>query len=365
MKKKIQILFIVPSMNGGGAEKVISTLLQYMNADLFQISLVLLVKEGVFLKDIPSHVSLIDLNVKRVRYALGKIIKVIIKTKPDIVFSTLGHLNLAISMLIPLLKIRMKKKIIYIARESNTVSVINQQEKYTIIMNLLYKYYYSHFDYIIAQAEYMKNDLIENYNLDKNKIQVIYNPVDIEKINVLANKVRTNVFASNKINLLAVGRLSYQKGFDILLKALIYLDERFFLTILGTGNEYENLKEQIIFANLEHKVCLKGFEDNPYPYMKQADILILSSRFEGFPNVVLESNACNTPVIAFNCPGGIEEIIISSENGWLVECGNYKELAKTLNTIEFSRQYDIENIKRFDIHYIIQQYEEFFIKILE
>jgi glycosyltransferase involved in cell wall biosynthesis len=148
-------------MRGGGAERVISILLQHLDFNKFELTLVLLSKEGKFLADIPKYVNIIDLQTARVRNSIVKLVKTINKEKPNIVFSTLGHLNILISILRPFLS----EKIIFVGRESNTVSVINAQNKHTYLMNFLYKRFYNNFDYIIAQAEYMKNDLIDNYNI--------------------------------------------------------------------------------------------------------------------------------------------------------------------------------------------------------
>jgi glycosyltransferase involved in cell wall biosynthesis len=89
--------------------------------------------------------------------------------------------------------------------------------------------------------------------------------------------------------------------------------------------------------HIQNRVNFLGFKDNPYKYMAQADLLVLSSRYEGLPNVVLEANACGLPVVAYNCPGGTREIIKDGLNGFLVECGNIDELTfKIEESIKYS-----------------------------
>ena len=231
-------------------------------------------------------------------------------------------------------------------------------------MDFLYKKFYNNFDYIIAQANYMKNDLVDNYKLTKEKIHVIHNPIDFGRVNSLSSDTDIVLFNKTKINLLAVGRLSYQKGFDTLIKIMNELDARYHLTILGDGPDKGKLNQLINKYHLSEQVTLKGFVDNPYTYMKQADIFILSSRFEGFPNVVLESNACNTPVLAFDCPGGTSEIIIENQNGWLVECQNINSFIEKINAIDYKKEINNDNLKKFKVDEIINQYESFFKMII-
>jgi glycosyltransferase involved in cell wall biosynthesis len=180
----------------------------------------------------------------------------------------------------------------------------------------------------------------------------------------LSKIITTDLYDKNKINLIAVGRLAYQKGFDTLLDIMKQLDDRYHLTLLGDGPNRKALIQYIKDNNLQNKVTLKGFVDNPYPYMRQADIFVLSSRFEGFPNVVLESNACNTPVIAFDCPGGTKEIIVENKNGWLVECQNVKKFIDKLTKLDYQKQIN-NSFSKFKVEEIINQYESFFNKIID
>lgn len=347
-------------MRGGGAERIISIILNFLDRKKFEPILVLLKKEGPYLADIPRDIQIVDLQASQARYAIIKIMRTIKQIKPDIVFSTLGYLNILIAIIRPLLP----EKIIFIARESNTVSIKNKQEKYPMLFNVLYKVFYNNFNQIISQSEYMKKDLIDNYNIMTEKIEVIYNPVNIPKIKAFANKNITNPYKSDRFNLLSVGRLDDQKGYDLLIETMKKLDHRFHLTIVGEGKDESKLKYLVESFDIREKVTFVEFQSNPYVYMKYADLYILSSRYEGLPNVVLEANACGTPVVAFNCPGGTGEIIENGKNGFLCECGNITELAKKINKAS-SYTFDKNKIKsliqnQYDVHIIIKQYEKIF-----
>jgi len=357
--KRRRILFFLPFMNGGGAERVVLTLLHHLDREKYEPLLVLLKKEGRYLSLIPADIEVIDLQVTQARYAIVKIIKVIKEKKPEVVFTTLAYLNLIIAMLRPFFP----KKILFIARESNTVSVRNKREKYPKLFDWLYKKVYKNFDIIVTQATYMRDDLVEHYGIESAKMEIIYNPVDAENIREKAALDGANLPAK-KYTLLAVGKLGYQKGFDILLSIMTRLDAEYHLTILGEGSEQEALERQIRQLGLEDRVDLAGFCENPYTHMREADLFVLSSRFEGLPNVVLEANACGTPVVAFDAPGGTAEIINEGENGFLVPAFDEDAFA---GAIQQARHFDFdkESIaarteKDFSIEQIIKAYELLF-----
>jgi glycosyltransferase involved in cell wall biosynthesis len=356
-----RIIFIVPSMEGGGSERVISILVKHLSREKFDIILVLLKKKGEYLDSLPSDIPIIDLNVNAARFAIFKIRNIIRKLNPDIVFSTLGHLNILISILIPFLAPKIK----FIARESSIVSLRKNQKYLTALFDFLYKTFYNNFDWIICQSDYMMNDLYNHYKIEKEKMIVINNPVDIENINTLSKESANLLFEKEKINLLAVGRLENVKGYDLLLQTLSELNSNYHLTIIGEGSEENVLKTLARTLNVENQINFLGFQKNPYKYMRQADLCILSSRYEGLPNVVLEANVCGTPVVAFECPGGTAEIIENGINGFLVECGNIKELKskiKYTSLYKFDKDIIMNMINyKYNVDLIIKKYECIFL----
>jgi len=207
----------------------------------------------------------------------------------------------------------------------------------------------------------MKRDLHKNFNIPKNKMTVIHNPVDADYLHKKPEERENN---PEKIRLLAIGRLSYEKGFDLLLNAIKQLDEKYTLTILGEGSERKNLTNLIKRLNLDTRVELEGFIQKPYRYMQNSDLLVQSSRYEGFPNVLLEAGACGLPAVAFRCPGGSAEIIEDELNGILTDCENSSALAQAIEKA-VSIQWNKKNIadyihKRFATEKIITQYEKVF-----
>lgn len=362
---KVKILFILPSLSGGGAEKVISIIIKYLNRKHFTPILLLVAnvnKTDAFYKNIPEDVEVISLENSRARYSLIKIYLLIKKYKPHIVFSTLGYLNLLVSFLISLFK----NKTVFIAREANTVSIINKETNNTNIFNFLYKVLYPKFDHIICQCDFMRNDLISNYNIQKNKIVVINNPVEINDGADFHKNRDSGLYDRSKINLLAIGRLTYQKGFDLLLKTVTFLGPEYFLTILGEGPLYGELVNLSKELGLTNRIRFMGFIKNPESFIAQADLFVLSSRYEGFPNVVLEATLLGLPVVAFKSPGGIVEIIENGINGWLVEFGNIKEFSttieKAINAKLPPEEIHLKTMMKFNHTKIISEYEQLFKK---
>ncbi len=360
MKKKI--FFVLPSLFGGGAEKVVLTIVKHIDKEKFDPTLVLLNSNGSY--PVPKDTKVIDLNVQRARYGIFKVAGLLKKEKPDIVFSTLGHLNLLMSMI----RVFFGKDIRFIARESNTVSMENQTQRFTKLFDFLYKTFYNNFDTIITQCNYMKKDLVENYGIKSKKITMIYNPVDIEMIENNISQEATYTLPKNKINLIAAGRLSRQKGFDILIEAMSMLDEKYHLTILGEGEEAQNLQTLVQKHNLQKQITFAGFQKNPHKIIKQSNLFILSSRYEGLPNILLEANACGIGVVAFDTPGGTAEIIEEGKNAILLKQTTPKALAQGIQKatqIDFDSQKIKEMIKqRFNVKKIIKEYEKVFIKTL-
>ncbi|MFB9055252.1 glycosyltransferase [Mariniflexile ostreae] len=361
----LNIYIIIPNLKGGGSERVISNLVKYIDKNRFDVTLILGNKIGEYVKDIPVGIRVVDLRKNRVRYAIIPIIKIIKKEKPDIVLSTLGHLNLLIALFRPFLPRKTK----FIARESNTISVRNKDESCPWLFDFLFKTVYRNFDLVICQAESMKLDLLTNYNFPSDKTVVINNPIDFKNIDKLNAETAGVHLPDNKYNLLIVGRLSSQKRVDHAIKAMQNLSNEYHLTILGEGELKVQLQQLIDTLNLKEKISLVGFSDNPYSIYSKVDLLLSTSEYEGFPNVVLEANACGLPVVAYNYIGGINEIIVEGINGHLVENGNIRELSKTIINVLKYNNYDKKNIKiltkkRFEVGKIVKSYENEFYKLI-
>lgn len=336
---------------------MITTLCNELDRTKFCPKLVLFKKEGYYLNHLKEDVEIIELNTSRIRYSIFKIIPLIRKIKPEIVFTGWGEISAFLS---PIITFFPKTK--FITRETNVVS------KHVTRKEILFFYrFYINFHQIIAQSDDMKNDLIQNFNISENQIVKINNPVDFDLINRLKEENVVVDFNTNYKNIIAIGNLSPRKGFDLLLKVMNELkNEKIKLTILGDGafkEELSALKDQLGLTN----VTFLGNVSNPFLYLKQADLFVLSSRYEGFPNVLLEAGACGTYSLANNAPGGINEIIQEGTNGEIFPIEKAEGFSKKIKEI-LNESHDkskiVESIhSRFSKQIIIQQYESVFDKI--
>ncbi|MBW1618054.1 glycosyltransferase [Empedobacter falsenii] len=351
------ILFILPDLNQGGAERVITTLCNELDRTKFCPKLVLFKKEGYYLNHLKDDVEIIELKVSRIRYSIFKIIPLIKKLKPEIVFTGWGEISAFLS---PIISLFPKTK--FITRETNVVS------KHVKRKEILFFYrFYNNFHQIIAQSDDMKNDLIENFRISENKIVKINNPVDFDLINRLKIESVNVGFNMSYKNIVAIGNLSPRKGFDLLLNVMNELKgENIHLTILGDGAFKDELAQQKGELGLNN-VTFKGKVSNPFVYLKNADLFVLSSRYEGFPNVLLEAGACGTYSLTNNCPGGINEIVQEGINAEIFPIENSKGFAEKMKEI-LNQSHDKEKIvksiySRFSKEIIISKYESIFDKI--
>lgn len=352
MKKKV--LFIMPRLTIGGAQKVVSMVLKHLDRSRFDLVLCVLDAQGEYIAALPADIRIIDLQTKRVSHAFFKLLQVIKEERPNVVFSALSHLNMVVALCMPFVA----KDIRFIARETNIPSLNNRQNKLTWLFNILHRRLYPRYAQIICQSRDMRDDLRQNYRIPERRLCIINNPVEIANNRSLAHSSE-KLFDTTKINLLAAGKLKYQKGFDLLLDAIAELnDDRFHLTILGKGELETALKKQAEALGIAQQIDFAGEVQNPFPYLQQADIFILSSRFEGFPNVVLEALSVGTPVIAFNCKGGIDEIVIDGVNGILVQNGDSDALRQAI--ADYRRCLELPDVAasvaRFDVPIIVQQF---------
>lgn len=351
---KLKLLIFTPTLQCGGSEKYVSILCNNINIQKFDVTLCVVNNACPFYKINNTSVEVIDLKKKHVRTSLLAMLKIIKLKQPHIIFTTANHLNIYLAVFRRLFP----KNIITIARESSVVSVNTKRSRLPGLYNRLIKKYYKRFDAVICQSKFMQQDLIDNYNVLKNKTFVINNPV--EEIVAAVHAPVVNKFVT-------VARLSEEKGIDRLIRIVAKLSIPFQYYIIGGGNKKEELQQLIATLHLQSKVFLVGERNDPFAGMEDASLFLMGSHYEGFPNTLLEAGMLGIPVVAFDVPGGINEIIINGENGLHVkdndEVAFGQAIEKAMHT-NFNGQQIKQTIQtKFSVKYIINKTEDLFMQL--
>jgi len=341
---KIKILFFLPNLNGGGAEKVTVNILRKLNKDKYDLHLVLTEKKGQYLDLIPNYVQIHDLKVSKTVFSILKLRHKILEIRPDIVFSTLFRTHVVLNFAL----LGMKNKPKVILRSPNSPKLIIENKQISSFMKMMLEKAYRDADLIIAQTPEMKNEIIKYHHIEENKITVLLNPIDTDLIDEKIKDIQ-NPFDKEYVNVVAAGRLTHQKGFDVLIEAfkeVIENNNNFRLYIIGDGDDKSKLENLIEKYNLGKYITLLGFQDNPYKYFHYSDLYVLSSRWEGLPNTVLENLYLKKPIIATKCIPFMDHLIQDGKNGILVlpedsktlfsAILNYKIINTEYKTIEFN-----------------------------
>ena len=331
MKK---ILFVAPNLEHGGAESVLVKIINNIDLKNYEVKLALLQKRGSHLSKLKNDIEILDLNAKGPIESILELKKAIRHEKPTTVFSIIGHVNIYMAIL----KVLFFKDVKFIARENVVYSewLYKDRNIKKIVLGMLYSIYLKRLDVIMVQSNFMSEQIMRYFNVPKDKIAVFNNPLEHKNIAKLAfESIDDDRWDTTKINLIAVGRIEEVKNYIEMIDIVNMLPSKFHLNILGEGTEKKKIEEYISNKSMNNKVSLFGYADNPYKYMKNSSVLLLTSHRESYPNVVLEANACGTFVVSYNMPGGISEIIQENGiNGKLIEYGNKEEAAKIIVEVD-------------------------------
>ena len=323
MKSLNKICLFIPSLEGGGAERVFLNLANYLEKNHINYNLLLGFKKGHNLNKILNSSKVFSLET-RGRYYFINFFNYLRKEKPTKIYSTLLSANFCNS----LSRLFFLKKSEHILREANIVVLPkNIIRKFFII--LIYQFYYLA-NKIIVNSNDTKTSLLKIVPYLQKKIYVIPNPVFFEKE---IDKISTsNRFNNSKIfNFIGIGRLVDQKNFQLLILAFNIVQKTYNSRLIIAGNGF--LKDKLIKLTkdlkINKKITFLDYQNNISNLFDRKSIFVLSSKYEGFGNVVVEALMNGVPVVSTDCPGGPLEILNNGEFGYIAE-QNYHDLSKNM-----------------------------------
>lgn len=302
--KKVKILFVLPALISGGAERILINLMNATDANKYDRFFLSVKNEGELSSIIAPDITQYRLGIHKFIFCLPALYKKLHEASPDIVISTMTHMNFALLLLRPFFP-----RTRFIVREAITPSYfLTKYPSAAWLIKLLYRWLYPGAHLVLSPSQAIFAEFDRHFGSKWARRVVLRNPVASSDLRMGAETEFPE--PSERIRFVACGRLVPQKGFDRLIQTLAQTppSKNWHLTILGEGDQRAELESLIEKNGLSSHISLPGLLRNPHGHFAAADCFLLPSRFEGLPNVVLESLACGTPVIATQESGGIAEI---------------------------------------------------------
>jgi glycosyltransferase involved in cell wall biosynthesis len=327
----------------------------------FGVDLVLVRKYGPYLDQVPDAVRVIDLEAPRVLPSLPGLVRYLRRERPRVLLSEMGHANVVALWARRLAGVPRRVVVCHhsISQRESIQPVWNLREW---LMQGFVRCSYPWAEEIVAVSGGLADRLAQTTGIPRERIEVIYNPVITPELRKKAQAPLNHPWCApgEPPVILSIGRLTAQKDFPTLIQAFAQVRQshRVRLMILGEGEDRPGLAALVREQGLEDDVALPGFVDNPYAYLTQASLFVLSSRWEGLPTVLIEALYCGVPVVATDCPYGPQEILADGQYGSLVPVGNATALAAAIvagldGKTPYPRR---ESWRPFELDTVVEQY---------
>jgi glycosyltransferase involved in cell wall biosynthesis len=325
-----RIAFFLPTLAGGGAERVALNLLKGMSERDVLLDFILADATGPYLDQVPKGVRLIDLGTGRVTKSIPALAKYLKEVQPVGLLSHMNHTNVAAILAKELA--RSKTKLVVV--EHGTLSAAKSELLRSKLVPPMMKWLYPRANTIVGVSRGVSEDLDTELGFRPGTVKTVYNPVIDRDLIAKANMPVEHPWfeAGNPPVFLAVGRFTPPKDFPNLIAAfgILRQQKNARLMILGEGELRGELEAQIDRLGIGADVSLPGFVSNPYAYMSKSSAFVLSSRWEGLPTVLIEAMACGCAVVSTDCPSGPQEILAGGKYGMLVPIENAPALADAM-----------------------------------
>ncbi len=321
------IAFFLPSVRGGGAQRVIVNLMEGITERGLPVDLVLSAAEGPYLDQLPSGARVVDLRAGRLVWSIAPLIRYLRRERPRALVSSMSHANLIA---------------LWAARLAGVstpvmVTVHNTMSETSMAKGLgpwLLRTFYPWARWVVAVSRGAADDLARTSGFRRERVEVVYNPVITPAVVAKAAQAPDHPWfgPGQPPVVLGVGRLTRQKDFPTLIGAFaaVRAHRPARLIILGEGEDRAVLEALIAELGLRGDVALPGFQDNAMAYMAGSALFVLSSAWEGLPTVLIEAMAAGARVVSTDCPSGPREILQEGRLGPLVPVGDVPALSKAM-----------------------------------
>jgi len=325
-----KIAFFLPDLRTGGAEHVMTIIASAISQRGYLVDFVLVKARGEYLKSLDPQVRIIDLNCSSTYWSLGQLSRYFRDAKPDILLSALDLTNMVAIIAKKFAKYPKK----HFIRLANTQSALTRSPIKKFFEKWLIKLLYPQTEGIIAVSDAVSEDFRAYSGIEGTPIKTIYNPVITDDLLIKAQEDLNHPWFDPKEVpvILSVGRLSEQKNFALLIRAFANLlkNTPARLMILGEGHLREDLVKLCMDLNIQDHVQFPGVVSNPYKFMRNADLFVLSSNYEGLPNALVEALACGCAIVSTDCLSGPREILDHGKYGRLVPVGDATALSEAM-----------------------------------
>jgi glycosyltransferase involved in cell wall biosynthesis len=367
MIEPVHVAIFLPSLAGGGAERVALVLAEEFARLGIRVDIVLAHYQGEYLAQARQKVNIIDLQASRMIASVPKLTSYFQAHKPDVLLSTIDLANITAFLAVtlsPYKPLWVMRQASYPAQDQNKKSV------YDSLLGLLYRNALATTSHVIAISNALGHFLQNKFQVPPEKISVIYNPVFTPSPNTAAKTVDLDWFDEGRSVITAAGRLNKVKDFPTLISAFYTVHQchpEARLLILGDGTERNNLTQLVSELGLEGLVLLPGFVGDPTKYMEQSSLFVLSSLSEGLPNVLVEAMACGCPVVSTDCLSGPREILKDGEYGHLVPVGDAEAMAAAILDVldGHGKAVPAAWLEQFRPEIVARQYIEIFQRLLQ
>ncbi|AFY32695.1 glycosyltransferase [Calothrix sp. PCC 7507] len=349
-------------LRGGGAERVMLNLAEGFAKRGLKVDLILVQAMGDYLSQIPPNVRVIKLGSGRLVASLPALVNYLKKQRPTTLLSALEDTNIIAILGKQIAGV--STQVIVTVHNNLSQEARNSKQLKRRIIPYLIRWFYPWADAVVGVSQGVVDDLIR-FGSPVDRTYVIYNPIVTQKLlEKIQEPLNHSWFLANQPPvILGVGRLDRQKDFSTLIHAFSQVRQQYplRLIILGEGNERANLEALVDELGLTEDVILPGFVPNPYAYMACATLLVLSSVWEGFGNVLVEAMAAGTHVVSTDCESGPAEILANGEYGKLVHVGDVEGMAKAIAE-SITEPPDQDRLKtyanKFSLENALMQYEK-------